>query len=151
MNTQKLKQKLYEKNISPTEFSRIIGISQSKMSRILSGGSFDSDVLEKLCTYFSCQPSDLISFREDAGFETEEFCQAEKLYKSTELKNFSKLRPYLESRNITPYRLSKVIGKSTTLVYNVLDGKRFPKWESVRKMLDFLECDLETICSLGAE
>lgn len=151
MNTQKLKQKLYEKNISPTEFSRVIGISQSKMSRILNGGSFDSDVLEKFCSYFNCQPSELISLREEIGLEDEKAGESERLYKSSEVKSFSKLRPYLEKKNITPYRLSKVIGKSTTLVYNILDGKRCPKWESVRKMMDFLECDLETICTLGAK
>lgn len=150
MNTQKLKQKLYEENISPAEFSRIIGISQSKMSRILSGGNFYVEDLEKFCSYFKCQPSDLISFDSEPVLQKPiPPSEIEFSYKSSEIKDFSKLRSYLESRNITPYRLSKVIGKSTTLVYNVLDGKRSPKWESVRKIMDFLECDLDAICTLN--
>ena len=58
----KLRELLWQKNVSGVELQKAIGISQAKISEIIRGKrtNITLDTVEKICLFLDCKISDLI-------------------------------------------------------------------------------------------
>ena len=56
------KQVEWERNITYREISEATGIAESTLSRMKEGKGIRYDVLDALCTFFSCQVGDILEY-----------------------------------------------------------------------------------------
>ena len=56
---------LIDKNMKKTDLLVEIPISPSTLAKLSKNQSVDGKILEKLCVYFNCQPSDIIAYEEN--------------------------------------------------------------------------------------
>lgn len=67
MIKSRLKVLLAEHDISQTDLSKITGIRQATISDICTGKAkhIPIVVLDSLCEYFDCQPSDILTYKKE--------------------------------------------------------------------------------------
>ena len=55
---------LIDKDMSKKDLMQATGISKSTMDKMFKGKNVSLDVLERICKYFDCQVSDIISYED---------------------------------------------------------------------------------------
>lgn len=55
----------YLKSITPTALFKRLGISTQTLSVLKNNGSVSLSTIDKLCSYFKCQPCDIMEFLEE--------------------------------------------------------------------------------------
>jgi DNA-binding Xre family transcriptional regulator len=53
---------LLEKNMNKTDLMRAIGLSLPTLAKLSKNEPIDGKVLERICVYFKCQPSEVIEY-----------------------------------------------------------------------------------------
>jgi DNA-binding Xre family transcriptional regulator len=56
---------LASREIKKTDLMNLIGISSGTLARFAKNEAVSLDVIEKLCAYFDCQPSDIMEYVKD--------------------------------------------------------------------------------------
>ncbi|GHU83645.1 hypothetical protein FACS189468_8930 [Spirochaetia bacterium] len=56
---------LIDKGMNKTDLMRAIGLSPPTLAKLSKNQPVDGKVLERICTYFHCQPGDVIEYVED--------------------------------------------------------------------------------------
>ena len=55
---------LIDKDMSKKDLMQATGISKSTMDKMFKGKNVSLDVLERICKYYDCQVSDIISYED---------------------------------------------------------------------------------------
>ena len=61
MNYNKLWKLLIDRNMKRTDLLKVVGISSATLAKMNKGQAISMDVMIRLCNYFHCELSDLVS------------------------------------------------------------------------------------------
>jgi DNA-binding Xre family transcriptional regulator len=54
---------LASKGLKKTDLLSLVGISRGTLAKFAKGESVTTDILEKICAYFGCQPGDIMEYK----------------------------------------------------------------------------------------
>lgn len=55
---------LNKNNIKPSELYKLCGIHPSTISKMKKGQNIETESINKICSYFKCQPGDIMNYIE---------------------------------------------------------------------------------------
>lgn len=133
---ERLSDLLFEANLNPPKFSKILKCGRVTINRYVSGSKMPSvDMLVKIADYFQCSTDYLV------GLEDEDYQQ--NFIKCPKFKD--RLPILLKHCHITRYKLQQLSGISESTLYYWSKGKTKPTIDKLIKIADVLNCTLDFV------
>lgn len=67
LSYNKLWKLLIDKNINKTQLHNLTGLSQSTITKLAKNQNVNTNVLQKLCSYFKCDISNIVEYVDDSN------------------------------------------------------------------------------------
>lgn len=61
----KLWELLKHKNINPSDLYKLCGVHPTTINKMKTGANIETDSINKICSYFNCQPSAIMNYIPD--------------------------------------------------------------------------------------